>query len=625
MSEATYIFQKVRDAARIEEVVGEHVSLRPAGRELVGLCPFHDDRRPSMHVVPHKQIYWCFVCGAGGDVFRFVQNYHKMSAGEALRFLAQKYGVKLPEFRSESPGAKQAASLREKTFAANQWAAKIFKENLRNSSGRTALKYLLQRGLTDKTIEEFELGFAPDGWTHLVSAAVRDGVSSQLLIGSGLLKERSDGSPFDAFRNRVIFPIQDLGGRIIGFGGRILPGSNTTAETSEAKAEAEQEGPKYLNTPETTLFSKRETLYALDKSRQTIMKSECAIVVEGYMDVIGCHQAGVGNVVATLGTALTQEHVKLLRRFTNKLVLVFDSDEAGRRAADRAIELLLKYPVDVHIASVPDGKDPCDYCMTHGGEAFSELIANAPDALEFKWQLLIGTFNKSESLAQKQEAATAMLRLMAPVVMDPETDPIRRGLLEEQIGDLIGIPPKQVYAAIRKMETSQKRRMDTTVQTPKDMADTKPIDNTALVAQQWVLGSLLTDFFLYEGFRDEIDLELFTPELRPMVAKLVEYLEGAAELGACSLAEFLGILEDENQVKQAIAAQTEAEKGGKLKQKLTDALQRLQHDRQLHTKQNKPSPEGQPDWAAICEVRKQADKSGVSRRDVVLRPPKGGV
>ena len=456
MSEATYIFQKVRDAARIEEVVGEHVSLRPAGRELVGLCPFHDDRRPSMHVVPHKQIYWCFVCGAGGDVFRFVQNYHKMSAGEALRFLAQKYGVKLPEFRSESPGAKQAASLREKTFAANQWAAKIFKENLRNSSGRTALKYLLQRGLTDKTIEEFELGFAPDGWTHLVSAAVRDGVSSQLLIGSGLLKERSDGSPFDAFRNRVIFPIQDLGGRIIGFGGRILPGSNTTVETPEAKAEAEQEGPKYLNTPETTLFSKRETLYALDKSRQTIMKFECAIVVEGYMDVIGCHQAGVGNVVATLGTALTQEHVKLLRRFTNKLVLVFDSDEAGRRAADRAIELLLKYPVDVHIASVPDGKDPCDYCMTHGGEAFSELIANAPDALEFKWQLLIGTFNKSESLAQKQEAATAMLRLMAPVVMLTQSIDVVAILLGRDSGwnvqrrDGGGIPARETIRLYRR-------------------------------------------------------------------------------------------------------------------------------------------------------------------------------
>src|SRR5271170_1178958 len=348
MSDATHIFQKVRDAARIEEVIGEHVSLRPAGRELVGLCPFHDDRRPSMHVVPHKQIYWCFVCGAGGDVFRFVQNYHKMSVGEALRFLAQRDGIKLPEFHSENPGAKQAASLRENTFAANQWALKIFKDNLQSATGRAVLDYLHHRGLTDNTIEEFQLGFALDGWTNLVSTAVRDGVSSQLLLSSGLFKTRSDGSPFDAFRNRVIFPIQDLSGRIIGFGGRILPDSKTAIDSpdaKDAKVETDQQSPKYLNTPETALFSKRETLYALDKARQAIARAQCAVVVEGYMDVIGCQQAGVGNVVATLGTALTEQHVNLLRRFTNRLVLVFDSDEAGRRAADRAIEPLLKHPI----------------------------------------------------------------------------------------------------------------------------------------------------------------------------------------------------------------------------------------------------------------------------------------
>ena len=250
MSDATHIFQKVRDAARIEEVIGEHVSLRPAGRELVGLCPFHDDRRPSMHVVPHKQIYWCFVCGAGGDVFRFVQNYHKMTAGEALRFLAQRYGIQLPEFHSENPGAKQAVSLREKTFAANQWALKIFKDNLQAATGRAVLDYLHQRGLTDNTIEEFQLGFALDGWTNLVSTAVRDGVSSQLLLSSGLFKTRSDGSPFDAFRNRVIFPIQDLSGRIIGFGGRILPGGKTAIDSPDAKVETDEQSPKYLNTPE---------------------------------------------------------------------------------------------------------------------------------------------------------------------------------------------------------------------------------------------------------------------------------------------------------------------------------------------------------------------------------------
>jgi DNA primase len=625
MGDSTHIFQKVRDAARIEEIIGEHVALKPAGRELVGLCPFHDDRRPSMHVVPHKQIYWCFVCGAGGDVFRFVQNYHKMSAGEALRFLAQRYGVKLPELRSEGPGARQAASIREKTFEANQWAAKIFQENLRGGAGREARHYLQQRGLSDQSIQEFRLGFATDGWTGLVQAAARAGVSQQILTASGLLKERSDSSPFDVFRNRVIFPIQDLSDRIIGFGGRILPnGKTTAADSPDVQTAAAQEGPKYLNSTETALFSKRETLYALDKARQEIVRCEHAVVVEGYMDVIGCHQAGARNTVATLGTALTEQHLKLLRRFTNQFVLVFDSDEAGRRAADRAIELLLKFPIDVRITSVPDGKDPCDYCMTHGGDAFKELIAKAPDAMEFKWQLLVKTFNATESLAQKQEAAAAMLRLMTPVIMDPATDAIRRGLLEKNIADLIGMSPENVHREIRKLAANTvHRQVDAPVSAAELAAGVAaPVDSAMLLARQWVLGSLMTDFSLYENFRDQIELELFTMDmLGSLAGKLVEYLDGASDLSSCSLAEFLGMLEDESLVAQAIAAQREAEKGGKLRQKVSDGLRRLRHDRLVQTEQHSTPSDNQPaDWAAIVETLKQANQSGASRRDA---GPKG--
>ena len=623
-----HIFQVVRQAARIEEIVGEHIALRPAGREFVGLCPFHEDRRPSMYVSPQKQIFYCFVCAAGGDVFKFVENYHKMSKGEALRFLAQRYGITLPEFRSANP---QASSQRDRIIDANVWAAQYFQKNLVGITGDVARQYLTARGVNTATIERFQIGCAETQWTALAAAAAKKGISQETLLAVGLVKSRSDGSPYDVFRNRLMFPIIDSSDRVIAFGGRILP-TAAPAQGAEGQTGSDQEGPKYLNSPETTLFSKRETLYALNLARLPLIRKQLAVVVEGYMDVVGCHQAGVENVVATLGTAMTEQHINLLRRFCNRVALVFDSDDAGRRAADRAIELLLRYPVDVRIAHVPDGKDPCDFCMTHGGEAFEKILAEAKDSLEYAWEKMYATFQASDSLAGKQRASEALMRLVAPAIFNSSVDPIRRGLLQKNIADLVGISSDEVHARIRRLA----------VGTPAVTGDSGAVQDgasspvPAIVdigiqrAGRWVIGALVSDFTLYALFRERISIDLFPePTMAALLARLLEYLEELTDSTAGNMAEFLALLDDPVLLRLVMEAQTEAERGGNLKQKLEDSLSRLEElSRQRGTgRQEIEDGEIKPDEAArlktVVDTRMLATKTNKLRRPLGPRPQGG--
>ena len=627
-----HIFQVVRQAARIEEIVGEHIALRPAGREFVGLCPFHEDRRPSMYVSPQKQIFYCFVCAAGGDVFKFVENYHKMSKGEALRFLAQRYGIALPEYRSASP---QANSQRDRIYEANVWAAQYFQKNLLGSIGETARQYLTARGVNAATIERFKIGCAETQWTALAAAAAKKGISQETLLAVGLVKSRSDGSPYDVFRNRLMFPIIDLSDRVIAFGGRILP-TAASAQGTESPAGGDQDGPKYLNSPETALFSKRETLYALNLARQPLIRKQMAVVVEGYMDVVGCHQAGVENVVATLGTAMTEQHIHMLRRFCNRVALVFDSDDAGRRAADRAIELLLRYPVDVRIAHVPDGKDPCDFCMAHGGEAFEKILAQARDSLEYAWEKMYAMFQASDSLAGKQRASEALMRLVAPAILNSTVDPIRRGLLQKNIADLVGISPDEVHARIRKLSAAAPGTTNNAGATGAVGAVAPPPEPTTVDvgvqrAGLWIIGSLVSDFTLYALFRERISIDLFPePAMASLLARLLEYLEELTDSSTGNLAEFMALLDDPELVRLVMQAQTEAERGGNFKQKLEDSLNRLEELSQLRSTAatDIDSPGGAtPDEAArlktVVDTRMLAAKTNKLRRPLGPRPQGG--
>jgi DNA primase len=565
MSSSGDIFNQVRSAVDIVEVIGEHVALKRAGREFKGLCPFHDDHRPSMAVVPHKQIFHCFVCGTGGDVFKFVKEFHKMGNGEALRMLAQRAGIKLPELpRSGRYGGgaekdKDGLSPRERIAATNEWACGFFEKFLRTPQGKAGLDYFHARGLTDETITKFRLGMSPDGWTGLVNGAMRL-VPAEHLLEAGLTKQRQDGSPYDAFRNRVMFPIIDAtggGGRVIAFGGRVLE-EKRDEEGNVVEA-------KYLNSPESRLFNKSESLYGLNLARQQIIRTRTAVIVEGYMDVIACHQAGVTNVIATLGTALTPEHARILKNYAQTIVLVFDSDDAGRRATDRALEVFVRGTLDIKLAAVPDGKDPCDFCMKNGGEPFQKLVDKAADALSYKWQLLQSQFHATDSVSARQEALMGFLRFLGPMFESGViADPIRRGLLLSKVADLTHMKAGEVEEMLRKLarqgatayrpspspqvQQSWAAEVDATqAASPESPQGSRRVNIKTLkrldAAEGWLLGGLLVQPPLYEGVKHDLMLGLFEC-FRDLATLLLEYLENHSDLAECTLADFTATLEE---------------------------------------------------------------------------------
>jgi DNA primase len=379
--------ERVRDASDIVRVIGEHIALKAKGREFVGLCPFHDDHKPSMQVAPSKQIFKCFSCGAGGDVFTFVEKYHKMQFREALEYLAERGGVELSrhderrgpggepgvgeEFAVESGGGGPAS--RAELIRANTLAMEFFRTILRTEHGAPSREAIQGRGIAPEMVDAFALGAAPDRWDGLVQTLQKRGEPLGLFAEAGLLKRREDGGYYDTFRNRLIFPIHDQIGRTIAFGGRKL---------------REEDEPKYLNSPESRVFEKSGTLYGLHRASRSIQQQRMAIITEGYTDTIACHQAGFTNAVATLGTALTARHAAVLRRLCDTVVLLFDGDEAGRRAADRAVEVFFAAELDVKIATLAgftDAKDPDELLKREGGaEALRRALDGAVELLEYR-------------------------------------------------------------------------------------------------------------------------------------------------------------------------------------------------------------------------------------------------
>lgn len=369
--------QRVLDATDIVRLIGDHLALRPKGREFVCLCPFHDDHKPSMNVVPHKQMYHCFSCGAGGNAIGFVREYHKMSYGEALKYLADRAGITLTPWRPRAgtlpnSGESDESTSREAMLGASLTAQEFFRLMLTRPEGGAARAVLEKRAVSPEMVELFQIGAAPDMWNGLLQTINHKRMDLDAFRSVGLLKAREAGDGlYDAFRNRVMFPIQDQIGRVIGFGGRRIN---------------DEDEPKYINSAESPIFNKSTTLYGLYQGAQEIRKTRIAIVTEGYMDTIACHQAGVRNVIATLGTAMTAGNAKVLRRLCDTVVLLFDGDEAGQKAAERAVEVFFAEPVDVKIAvlsSLTDAKDPDELLKRENGRGvFDRVIAGAIDPLE---------------------------------------------------------------------------------------------------------------------------------------------------------------------------------------------------------------------------------------------------
>lgn len=477
---------RVLDATDIVRLIGDVVQLKPKGREHICLCPFHDDHNPSMYVVPSKQIFYCFVCGAGGNAFEFVKRYYNMGFREALEMLAERAGITLTPWQGGTTTASDQPAVDRATIAqANQQALQFFRGILQHREhGIAARAAIAQRGIAPEMVEAFLLGAAPEKFDGLVQWVRKKGLDARHFEAAGLVKRRDDGSQYDALRHRLIFPIVDAMGRAIAFGGRILNPEDT---------------PKYLNSPETPIFNKGSTLYGLWQARGALRESRHAIVTEGYTDVIACHQAGICNVVATLGTALTQRHAQALRRLVDRVTLLFDGDEAGQRAADRAADVFFAEPIDVRIAVIEGGADPDELLKQEGGiERFNALIEGAADALAFRVQRLTRRLVDGGH-APGSQTRTRIIEEEAGRLVElglAGLSPMRRQTIVRQLARLAGVDERTVLAEIasaeRRRQSAQARAatMQTEAATP---GPGLSIAHGSLRPAEWLLGCVLLE------------------------------------------------------------------------------------------------------------------------------------
>ncbi|HET6278061.1 MAG TPA: DNA primase, partial [Candidatus Polarisedimenticolia bacterium] len=412
----------VRLAADLVEVVSDYIPLKRSGARFRAVCPFHTEKTPSFYVDADKQLFYCFGCSTGGDVFKFLMLYEKLEFPEALRLLAGRYGIPLP-----APGGP-AGSERQAVLAVNRHALRFFREQLRQAGGERARRYLEGRGLDAGTIDAFRLGYAPDGWTALKDHLGQGGGGDRQGLMAGLLAQKQEtGRAYDRFRERVIFPIFNLADEVIGFGGRLL-------------GEGE---PKYLNSPETAAFSKGDNLYGILQAREAIRREGYVVLVEGYMDVIALHRAGVAQAVGTLGTGFTSGHVRLLKRFTERVVMNFDPDAAGRSATRRSLEVLLENGFDVRVVSLPPGKDPDLYVKEHGAGKYRERLLGALPYFEYLTRE-VGQRTDLKGTGGKIAALNEVLPFLARI-----DNPIRRAGYVELIATVFGIEDRMVLQELK--------------------------------------------------------------------------------------------------------------------------------------------------------------------------------
>ncbi|MBT8407688.1 MAG: DNA primase [Deltaproteobacteria bacterium] len=389
--------EEVRAAANIVDVVGSYVSLRKRGKNYQGLCPFHGEKDPSFTVSDEKQIFHCFGCGASGSVFDFLMRTRNIGFAEAVKELANRFGIALPQAR-ETEQAKRTRELAERLRQVNELAAGYYNRTLLDkNAGEIAREYLRGRGLGQEAIEDFQLGYAPKSWDGLKRFLLGKKVGMNIAVQAGLLVKKSEQDGYDRFRHRLMFPIKDMSGRTIGFGGRALDDSL----------------PKYLNSPETPIFHKGRTLYGLATAREACRQNKQALVVEGYFDLLAIYNQGIRQVVAPLGTALTRQHVRLLSRLAPQAVLVFDGDEAGMQAAMRSLELFMRERMEVRLLDLPEGMDPDDFLAKKGREAFEQLLKEVRPLMEvFLDQSLADYDGTVEGRLKVIRTVTPMLRLV---------------------------------------------------------------------------------------------------------------------------------------------------------------------------------------------------------------------
>ena len=434
------IKERVRQASDIVDIVGSYLDLRRQGSNFVAICPWHDDHKPSLQINPSRQTWKCWPCDLGGDVFSFIQQQEGVGFREALTILADRAGIQMRQMPQAkvTPGSPQ-----DKTtlFEAMAWAERQFREHLReDSASADARRYLAARGINEKCIEHFGVGYSPDSWTWLMERADKTPFSNAVLEACGLLSKSQNGNRhYCPFRGRVMFPIRDIQERVIAFGGRVLPEVAERMENETGRPAA-----KYYNSPETRLFTKSDNLYGLNFFRSAINKQRHMVIVEGYTDVIAAWQAGLDNVVAVLGTALNQRHIRLIRRYADRVTLVLDGDHAGVRRANEILEQFVEADLDLRIMTLPDEMDPFDFLQQKGAGEFRNLLAEAPDALDHKIQLETQGIDLIRDTHESNRALENVLSVLARSPRKNSSAMVRFEQMLNRMSHLFGIELDQL-------------------------------------------------------------------------------------------------------------------------------------------------------------------------------------
>lgn len=413
---------EIRSRVDIVDFIGRTITLKPSGSNFLGLCPFHQEKTPSFNVHRERQFFHCFGCKESGDIFEFVMKHERLSFPEAVQRLALEAGVTL-QVATESPEQAKQRKRENLYLEVNAAATKFFSHTLSTPEAKGAVAYLKKRGIDGRMARHFQLGFSPNRWRGLLDYLSEHGFSTQAVVAAGLAVQRDGKEPFDLFRNRVMFPITDSRGQVVGFGGRSLHGDN----------------PKYINTPQTQLFSKREHLYGLPQARAAARQTGVLIVCEGYTDVIALAQYGIENAVASLGTAFTSEQARTLSRWAQEVVLAFDADLAGRSAADRGLDLLTEAGLQVKVAMLPDGGDPDTFIRAQGKEAFLQVLQNALSLTEYKIEEAL-----RPDLVGTVDGMARAVQSVLPILASIESAVAREAYVQ-QISERIGSSPEAIF------------------------------------------------------------------------------------------------------------------------------------------------------------------------------------
>jgi DNA primase len=555
---------QVLAATDIVQLIGQTVSLQRRGGKFVGLCPFHQEKTPSFNVDPSKQYFYCFGCKASGTAFDFVMKRDRVEFIDALKTLAEAAGIELPKYGG---GSKENRSEKQALLEAHSAACSLFENLLKDPRvGAPAREYLQKRGFNAEAIKAFQIGYVPEGWDNLARSPLMRKFTPGMLALGGLVKNRQQGEGvYDTFRNRLMFPIRDEAGRVIAFGGRVMPGSEDPA--------------KYLNSPETPLFSKSRCVFGLDLARQRIVETRTVAVVEGYTDVVMAHQYGVSNVVSILGTAMTEQHLQILRRFADKIVLLFDADTAGDAAVDRAVELFLTQPVEIAIATMPEGVDPDEYVMEHGSEGFSALLANSADALTYKWKQLVRRFDETGDLTGQTKAVEMYLSTLANARGSGPVDGLRWGQALARVSRLTDIPVEELNRRFRNEKTKPISRQPRNWQEDTE-PEAKPIGfvrtgplSAEDRAERFILGILLNEPKRWQQVQQHVQPEQFTDLGRKQLAE--RYWDHQRNEGEPVFSEFLSLLDSDPLKQLAVEVADEVEQLADVEKLLNDSIGHL--------------------------------------------------